>query len=117
MAYLFNQATRNKTLKWQSEAISITRTKLTTNADYHILPTTTIAPSGDEFRDPISWTTTRQDPAVFHLTPMHVRRGKLAHEASEIHKLEKPNEDQGLITIKPVANTSGMPDDTTNEIP
>jgi hypothetical protein len=126
------------------EAITVKKTKLTTNADYHILATTTVTPSmrlagtnfsvkqssarwrvsetytekgsGDEFRDPISWTTTRQDPAVFHLTPLDVRRWKLAHEALETYKLEKPNEDQGLITIKPVANTSEILDDTTKEI-
>jgi hypothetical protein len=126
------------------EAVSITKTKLTTIANHHILPTMTVTPyiklagtnfavketsarwrvsetytervSGDDLRNPVSYTTTRQDPAVFHLTPLDVRRWRLAHEALETYKLEKPNEDQGLISIKPVTNTSEHLDDKIDEL-
>lgn len=114
-----------------------------TTANDHVLPTTIVTPSmrlantnffvnqssarwtvhetyvdsssGGEYDNPISWTTTRQDPAIFHLTPLDVRRWRLAHEALETYKLKKPNEDQGLVTIKPVSDTFDPPESTATD--
>ncbi|MCJ1397741.1 hypothetical protein MMC11_000937 [Xylographa trunciseda] len=76
--------------------------------------TTTYISGSDEFAD--VYTDVHYNPAVFNLTPCDVQRWRLAREAMDKYRLQKPDKNLDLVTMKPVAehmDQSNNPDETT----